>query len=94
MSLPLICKWQEALAVANLSEKAKRFDAIEANLYPLVIDMVEKWELENVLPGVTVENFPNASAGTGAAAIHSLSAWLITECQKVYNGNEDGDPNE
>ena len=96
MTFQMVAKWEEALQIVRAipNEDAGKYSTIEASLYPLVIEMVEAWELANILPNVTVANFPNAAAGTSAASIHSLIAWLINECQKVYNGNEDADPNE
>ena len=95
MTFQMVAKWEEALqtvrAISN--NDAGKYATIEASLYPLVIEMVEAWELANILPNITAENFPNAAPGTSAASIHSLIAWLINECQKIYNGNEDGDPN-
>lgn len=72
----------------------ERFRLIKKVLYPLLVKMVTEWNLTNILPGVTVENFPNASPGTSVASINALTAWLINECQKVYNGNEADSPNE
>lgn len=73
---------------------SEQFMMIARVMYPLILEMVEKWELTNILPGVTVANFPNASPRTGAASIHALVGWLITECQNIYIGSEDEDPNE
>ena len=94
MTFDLVAKWEEALQVIQTADKESRFAVIQRTLYPLMIGMVETWELTNIISPVTVENFPNASAGTSAASIHHLTAWLINECQKIYNGNEDSDPNE
>ena len=96
MTLQMVAKWEEVLQIIRAipNEDARKYDTIEASFYPLVVEMVEAWNLANILPNVTAENFPNASPGTGAASIHALIGWLITECQKVYNGNEDDDPNE
>ena len=97
MTFQMVARWEEALQVLRAAPKddAGRYAEIEQTLYPLVIEMVEEWNLSNISDGkMTAENFPNAKAGTSAASIHSLIAWLINECQNVYNGNEDGDPNE
>ena len=90
-----VAKWDEALQrIRKETElsKVERLAQIERELYPLIFEFVEKWELEN-MKAEPRESFPNATAGTSAASIHGLVGWLITECQNVYDGNEDSDPN-
>lgn len=95
MTFQMVAKWEEVIAtLRGIQKDAGGYAEIEKSLYPLVVEMVEAWNLANILPNVTAANFPNASPGTGAASIHALIGWLITECQKVYNGNEEVDPNE
>lgn len=93
MTFDLVAKWEEGLGLIRLSSD-EGYSAIEKTMYPLLVGMVEKWELKNISEPVAVENFPNASAGTSAASIHALIAWLINECHKIYTGNEEADPNE
>ena len=93
LTLAQVARWEEALAYIQLEDDlVKRYNEIEKRLHPLVIDFVEEWHLENI-GEVIVDNFPNATPGTSAKSIHGLTAWLINECQKIYNGNEDSDPN-
>lgn len=93
LTLPLIAKWEEGLGyISREVDLNKRYTEIESRLFPLVCEFVEEWHLENI-GHPTPQNFPDASAGTSAKSIHALAAWLITECQKIYNGNEDPDPN-
>jgi hypothetical protein len=95
MTYDLVAKWEEAIQIIQSSStgKAEKYALIERTLFPLFVELVEKWELTNVLPGVTRENFPNATPGTSAASIHALIGWLMNECQSIYDGNEDSDPN-
>ena len=94
LPFPLVVKWEEALAkVKRGDDQAALLQSIESSLYPLVVEMVEAWDLKNVQTPVTAENFPNAVKGTSAKSTHELVDLLIVECQAVYNGNEDADPN-
>ncbi len=94
MSFLLLEKWREASEITQgEKDKSRKFALIEKTFYPLVWECVEKWELKNILPDVTLENFPNASPGTGAKSTHTLIAWLINQCHKIYEGDEGDDPN-
>jgi hypothetical protein len=95
MTYDLVAKWEEAIQIiqAGSKDKARKYALIERTLFPVIVELVEKWELANVLPGVTRDNFPNAAPGTSAASIHALIGWLMDECQRIYDGNEDSDPN-
>ena len=57
---------------------------------PVILEAVEKWELKNFPAVPTVDNFP----GTPRKAVYELIAWLLNEMTAIYQGNEDGDPNE
>jgi len=96
LTFALVAKWEEAIErmkTANKEADVARLAVIEREFYPLVFEFVETWDLKNMSPE-SRESFPNASPGTSARSIHALVAWLISECQKIYNGNEDSDPNE
>lgn len=97
MTFQMVAKWEEAVQVLRAvpNDDPRKYAEVERGLLPLVLEMVEEWHLGNLAEGaVTLTNFPNAKPGTRAADIHSLLAWLINECQAVYSGNEDSDPNE
>lgn len=89
LDFPLVAKWEEGLGIIRAGEKD--FTTIEKVMYPLIVDFVEAWGLTNILPAESGK-FPAFAPGTSAASIHALVAWLITECQNIYNGSED--PNE
>ena len=57
---------------------------------PVLIEAVEKWNLENIPEGVKLETFP----GSPRKAVLELIAWLMNEVTAIYKGNEDNDPNE
>ena len=56
---------------------------------PVILESVEKWGIQNMPEGVTVETFP----GTPRRAVYELIAWLLNELTVIYKGNEEGDPN-
>ena len=102
----LIQRWEAAnygLPSKEEREKMKPGELVKIvydvrdKLYPIVIEIVETWNLKNILTPalpVTAENFPNAAPGTSANSTNALVAWLMKEVGEIYKGNEDNDPNE
>jgi hypothetical protein len=55
---------------------------IDENQLPAVIACVEKWEVENIPEGVTLDNFP----ATPRKQSHELVSFVFGELLKVYFG--------
>ena len=62
---------------------------IDGNQLPAIFACVEKWELTNIHPEVTIETFP----ASPRVASHKLVEWIFSELRKVYLGEAEI-PNE
>jgi hypothetical protein len=71
-------------------EAGGKAEDMGAQFLPVILDCVEKWELQNIPENPTPETFP----GTPRPPTLRLIAWLLNEITAIYKGNEDNDPNE
>jgi hypothetical protein len=77
------------LKFERVAREAKK-DADAGEIFiPVILEAVEKWDLQNFPEQPTLEAFP----GTPRAAIHQLIAWLLNEMTAIYKGSADDDPN-
>ena len=58
------------------------FTVLDKPQVPAILACVEKWELSNFPPSVTLETFPF----TPRKNSHELIAWLFGEIRKIYLG--------
>jgi hypothetical protein len=94
MTLPQVEAIEQAMEMPEAVRNAKEDErvwmtAIDAPQIPAILACVEKWELERFPASPTVDTFPMTPRGDS----HKLIAWLFSELQKVYNGEQEI-PNE
>jgi len=58
---------------------------IDEKKLPAVFACVEKWDIENILEGVTLETFP----ASPRAASHKIVDFIFNEIFKIYIGDAD-----